>query len=65
MNASSYKLKKIDSIFLSLQRQLSFVWILLLQFNTLWHMRKLMKLVYLILPFMFLSRYKQNEVFPR
>lgn len=29
MNASSYKLKKTDSIFLSLQRQLSFVWIFL------------------------------------
>lgn len=36
MNASSYKLKKTDSIFLSLQRQLSFVWIFLLQLNTLW-----------------------------
>lgn len=47
MNASSYKLNKTDSIFLSLQRQLSFVWIFLLQLNTLWRMRKLMKLVYL------------------
>ena len=40
MNASGYKWKKTDSIFLSLQRQLSFVWIFLLQLNTLWRMRE-------------------------